>query len=153
MKLFIALLAALITATAVAQRPADLNQDPSFLVRVNWNAPTTNTDSTPLTNLAGYIIYYHTTQKPASCTTALACATWASNVSFLRVTNAGLTTVDITTQNGLRADTMYYFYATAFNSASIESTYSNEASQRTPSLLIPGAPTVVTVNITFPTTP
>jgi hypothetical protein len=43
------------TASAKAASPASSGSGSATL---SWEAPTTNTDGTPLTNLAGYCIYY-----------------------------------------------------------------------------------------------
>ena len=42
---------------------------------LTWTAPTTNTDGTPVTPLAGYTIYYGTTEGALSQTVAVSGAT------------------------------------------------------------------------------
>ena len=143
----------LASGVASAQPPPDLNQNPSFLVQASWTPPTLNSNGTPLTNLAGFIIYYHTIPRPAGCTRAVDCAAWANGVRFVRVTNPALREVSIMSTDGLQANTDYFFSATAYNTNLIESAYSNEAMSHTPDVTIPGAPGVVTANITFPVVP
>lgn len=150
MKYVYALLSFALMSAVLAQPPSDLTQDPTFKVALTWNKPTMNTDGSALGNLAGYIIYYHTTARPAGCLKASQCATWASGVKFVRVTNPLLQTIDITNAQGLLPKTQYFFSATAYNTSSIESDYSNEASATTPDVTKPGAPSSVGVNITFP---
>ncbi len=76
---------------------------------LSWNAPTTNTDGTALTDLAGYKIYYGT-----------------ASGNYTTTINVG--NVTTYTINNLAPGT-YYFAATAVNSAGNESGYSNEASK------------------------
>ena len=78
-----------------------------------WDAPTTNTDGSPITDLAGYKIYYGT--SPASYSTSI---------------DAGqVTTYQL---NTLTAGLTYYFSVTAYNASGIESTFSNEVSKSVP---------------------
>ena len=77
-----------------------------------WTAPTTNTDGTLLTNLAGYNIYYGT-----------ASGDYTHNVNVGNVTNY--------TVSSLAAGT-YYFAATAYNTTGNQSAYSNEVSTTMP---------------------
>ncbi len=79
-------------------------------VTLSWTAPTLNTDGSPLSDLAGYNIYYGTEPGNYSVT--------------IHVDNPGLTTyvVEYLTPND------YYFVVTAINSNGIESRYSGEAS-------------------------
>jgi len=76
---------------------------------LTWAAPTQNVDSTPLTDLAGYKIYYGT--SPGDYT------------NEIRIDNPGLTTYVV---ENLNPDT-YYFVATAFNDDDVESSFSNVA--------------------------
>ena len=79
-------------------------------VSLRWDAPTTNTDDTPLTDLAGFNIYQGT-----------ATGVYGSPV------NVGYTLCHIVT--GLTAGITYYFAATAFDVSGNESAYSNEVSK------------------------
>jgi hypothetical protein len=80
-------------------------------VKLSWAAPTTNTDGTPVTDLAGYHIYYGT--SPADLTL------WAS------VAGAGATTYVVTDlPNGT-----YYFSVVAYNTAGVDSGQSNLANE------------------------
>jgi hypothetical protein len=76
---------------------------------LSWVAPTTNEDGTPLTDLAGYKIYYGTTS-----------GTYTKNLDVGNVNTFSMT--------GLQTGT-YYFVATAYNTAKLESGYSNEVSK------------------------
>ena len=78
-------------------------------VTLSWTAPTQNKDGSPLTDLAGYRIYWGTT--PGS---------YPNSVS---IDNPGLTTYVV---DGLVAGT-YEFVATTYNTAGVESAFSNPA--------------------------
>ena len=81
----------------------------SASVTLNWTPPTENEDGSPLTDLAGYYIYYGDVQGTYS--------------NSIRIENPSISTyiVDNLTPN------TYYFVATSFNSVEVESMYSNEA--------------------------
>ncbi len=79
---------------------------------VSWTPPTTHEDGTPLSNLAGYKVYYGTDQNSLS--------------TVVSVTNPGLA---IYTIDGLTAGT-YYFSVTAVEASGTESTFSNVASKK-----------------------
>jgi PKD repeat protein len=81
-------------------------------VQLAWDAPTTNTDGTPLT-IAGYNIYYGQSS--------------GSYGSPLRIGNQTSYTL-----TGLTAGQTYYFAVTAFDPAGKESTFSNEISATMP---------------------
>ena len=100
-------------------------------VTLSWTAPTQNTDGTPLTDLDGYKIYYGLTSG----------GPFPSEVD---VTDETVTTYVL---DGLSTGT-YFFVATAYNTAGIESDYSGEATKTLQS--IPTAPTnlVVAGNLT-----
>src|SRR5664279_5118866 len=74
-------------------------------VTLNWTAPTTNTDGTPLTDLQGYKVYYGS-GSPCNYTTTL---------------NAG----NVTTHLINLASGTYCFAVTAYDTAGNESAYSN----------------------------
>ncbi len=76
---------------------------------LSWAAPTTNTDGTPLTDLAGYKIYYGT--SPGNYTTSID----IGNVTTYTITNLSTGT--------------YYFTVTAYDSSGIESSYSNQVNK------------------------
>jgi len=78
---------------------------------LSWLPPTTNTDGSPLTNLAGYKIYWGTAPGNYS--------------SSATVMNAGLTAYVVT---NLTPNT-YYFAVKAVNSTGTESVFSNPASK------------------------
>ncbi len=74
-----------------------------------WNAPTTNTDGTSLTDLAGYKVYY----GPSS-------GNYTKSVDVGNITSYTL--------NNLSTGT-YYIAVTAYDAAGTESGYSNEVSK------------------------
>ena len=78
---------------------------------VSWTPPTTNTNGSTLTNLAGYNIYYGT--SPNALTQSV------------QVTNAGLTDYVI---GGLTSGT-WYFSVTAYTTTGVESALSGIASK------------------------
>jgi hypothetical protein len=78
---------------------------------VSWTPPTTNTDGSTLTNLAGYNIYYGTSPNALN--------------QQVQVTNVGVTNYVI---NGLTSGT-WYFAVTAYTSTGTESGLSNVASK------------------------
>jgi len=80
-------------------------------VTLSWVAPTVRTDGTPLTNLAGFRVYYGT----------------ASGVypNAISVPNPGLSTYVV---SNLPSGT-YYFVATAYDASGAESAYSGMASK------------------------
>src|SRR3972149_2470938 len=77
---------------------------------MTWDPPTTNTDGTPLTDLAGYKIYYGTTS-----------GNYTSNIDAGNVTSYTLT--------NLTNNVTYYFAVTAYNTSANESDYSTEVSK------------------------
>jgi hypothetical protein len=78
---------------------------------LTWTPPTTNTDGSALADLAGYKIYWGTTQ--------------GSYPNSVTLTNPGLTSYVVT---NLVPGT-YFFVATALNSAQVESAFSAPASK------------------------
>ena len=102
----------------------------SGLARVSWVAPTQNTDGTPLTNLAGFRVYYST-----------------SNSSFSTSTLVNDTTSRTTTINALPAGT-WYFMVRVLNSSQVESANSNVASKA-----VSGATAANTVSISISSAP
>jgi hypothetical protein len=90
-----------ITVLAVATGSATLS----------WTPPTTNTDGSPLTNLAGYRVHWG--------------SAIGSYTSSVRLDNPGLASYVV---EGLAPGT-YYFVVTALNSAQVESQFSNVASK------------------------
>ena len=78
---------------------------------VSWTPPTTNTDGSTLTNLAGYNIYYGTSPNALS--------------QQVQVSNVGVTNYVI---SGLTTGT-WYFAVTAYTSTGTESSLSNVASK------------------------
>jgi len=79
---------------------------------LSWDAPTTNTDGTDLTDLAGYKLYYGTSP-----------GTYDSVIDAAKVTT--YTVSDLTPAT-------YYFAVTAYDEGGNESNYSNEVSKTVP---------------------
>jgi Fibronectin type III domain len=72
-------------------------------VTLDWQPPTENTNGTPLTNLAGYYIYYGTQSQ--------------NYTNTIQITNPGVTTYVV---ENLSPGT-YYFVIAAYNSAGEDS--------------------------------
>lgn len=88
-----------------------VNQFGTGSATLNWAPPTNNDDGSPLTNLAGYKIYYGTSP--------------GSYPNQITINNPGITSymVDNLTSN------TWYFVSTAFNSTGLESNFSNVATK------------------------
>ncbi len=82
------------------------------LVTLSWTPPTTRSDGSALTNLAGYKIYYGNTEGEYSI--------------IVDIDNPGLTEYVL---EGLNSGRTYYFTMTAYDEARIESAYSNVVSK------------------------
>jgi hypothetical protein len=80
-------------------------------VTLSWTAPTQNTDGSPLTDLAGYRIYWGTSQSNLT--------------NSVTLTNPGVTTYVV----GQLTPATWYFAATARNNAGLESAFSNIATR------------------------
>ena len=78
---------------------------------LTWTEPTKNTDGTPVTDLAGYHIYYGTTE-----------GAWTSTITVLEATETSYVV------SGLAPGT-YYFAVVAFNADGDDSPQSNIASK------------------------
>ena len=78
-------------------------------VTLNWNAPTQNTDGSPLTDLAGYKIFYGTSSRNYD--------------HEIDIGNPGMTTYVV---DNLVPDT-YFFAAKSFNTSGVDSDFSGEA--------------------------
>lgn len=74
---------------------------------LDWMPPTENTDGSPLEDLAGYKVYYGTTEGVYS--------------NVITINSAGITTYVI---DNLSNGRTYYFVLTAFNSSGDQSSYS-----------------------------
>jgi hypothetical protein len=76
-------------------------------VQFAWDAPTTNTDGTLLTDLAGYKVYYGQASRQYDVSVDAGLATTAA-------------------LSGLEAGRTYYFAVTAYDTSAQESDFSNE---------------------------
>lgn len=89
--------------------------NPSARAELNWEAPTTEADGvTPLSNLAGYKIYYR-----------------KDGATYNAPIDAGNMTTYTLNMQGFSAGT-YYFAVTAYDSRGNESLFSAEASKAIP---------------------
>jgi fibronectin type 3 domain-containing protein len=79
-------------------------------VSLTWDAPATYTDGTALTDLAGYKVYYGTSSGH-----------YTQSVIVGNATNS--------TINNLASGHTYYFAVTAYDSAGLESGFSNEVAK------------------------
>jgi hypothetical protein len=86
-----------------------LTVNPAGTISLAWDAPTSNADGRPLTDLAGYKIYYGT-----------ASGTYDHSIDVGKVTTYTLT--------GLAQGQTYYIAVTAYDTSNNQSGYSNEAS-------------------------
>jgi hypothetical protein len=97
---------------ALAGCSSNNNDAVSGNATLSWNAPTANADGTPLTDLAGYRIYFGT-----------------SSGAYSAVIDAGNSTTYVI--NNLARGT-HYFAVTAYNTSGNESSYSDEGSKTIP---------------------
>lgn len=81
---------------------------------LSWQPPTQNSDGSPLTNLAGYKVYWGTVQ-----------GTYPNSVT---INNPGIATYVVTNL----APNTYFFAVTAVNTSGVESAQSNSASKTIP---------------------
>jgi hypothetical protein len=84
-------------------------------VTLSWVPPTTNTDGTPVTGLAGFRVFYGTASRQYSQSISIPSPTMTAAVV-----------------EGLSAGTTWYFAVTAVNASGVESAYSQEASKLLP---------------------
>ncbi|GAB4388021.1 MAG: hypothetical protein Kow0025_04900 [Thermodesulfovibrionales bacterium] len=125
--IFICIALSFFLVPLLASAPAEAAE-----ITLAWTAPATNTDGSPLSDLAGYKVYYGTSSGNYSQSRD------AGNVSTYQLT-------------GLNAGSNYYIVVTAYNSTGAESGYSNEIS-----VAVPGGDTtppaisgVYTSNLTY----
>jgi hypothetical protein len=78
---------------------------------LTWTPPTSNANGTPLTDLAGYFVYYGTASR-----------NYSNNIPIGMVTTYTISNLT----NGLT----YYFAVTAYDTAGNQSAYSNEVSEK-----------------------
>ena len=96
-------------------------------ITLSWNPPTTNEDGTPITDLAGYTVYYGT-----------------ESGNYSQSTNVG----NVTTYQaiGLTDGATYYFSVTAHDTSGNESAYADEKFIliAAPDMTTPDKPTAIT---------
>jgi fibronectin type III domain protein len=92
--------------------------EPEGQIRLSWERPTTNTDGTPLTDLAGYKLYYSLTSR---------------RYDFIK-TLSNQTTCAV---SGLEPGRTYYVAVTAYDTSGNESHFSEEVSVTAPATLSP----------------
>jgi putative Ig domain-containing protein len=103
-----------VDGSATASLPAftiDVTAPAAGSASLSWTAPTQNTDGTPVTDLAGYHIYFGTSVAALN--------------SLIDVPGAATTEYEI---SNLSSGT-YYFIVVAYNSLGFESPASNQASK------------------------
>lgn len=103
-----------VDGSATASLPAftiDVTAPAAGSASLSWTAPTQNTDGTPVTDLAGYHIYFGTSVAALN--------------SLIDVPGAAATEYEI---SNLSSGT-YYFIVVAYNSLGFESPASNQASK------------------------
>jgi Fibronectin type III domain len=99
------------TGAPMASSSSFPSPPPTGTASLSWSAPTENTDGTPITDLAGYHVYYGTNSSNLTQTVDIVGATVTSYVV-----------------RGLAAGT-YYFAVSAYNGSGLESAKSNVASK------------------------
>jgi len=82
---------------------------------LSWNAPTTNTDGSALTDLAGYKVYYGTVS-----------GTYAGSINMAGKNSTSLSVATLASTVPVRGT--YYIAVTAYDTSGFESNYSNEVS-------------------------
>ena len=85
---------------------------------LSWNAPTTNADGSPLTDLASYRVYYGTSASPCLGSTF-------QTVLSSSPTGGGVVTYRLT---GVQTGTTYFVQVTALDTSGNQSACSNQAS-------------------------
>lgn len=88
------------------------------MAELRWNAPTQNTDGSPLTDLRGYKVYQGTDPHSLKVIAELTSSSGPPPTTY--------------TVTGLASHTTYYFTVTAFNSSLIESEFSEIGSKNIP---------------------
>jgi len=101
------------TQTALAPFAISVTQSANGSASLSWTAPTTNSDGSALTNLAGYRIHYGTT---------------SAMTQVVQVASAGITTYVL----GNLSSGTWYFAVSAYTSAGAEGGLSNTASKTIP---------------------
>ena len=100
------------TSTSLTSFDINVVATATGVATVMWTPPTENTDGTPLTNLAGYKVYWGMEQGDYS--------------NSVTLSNAGLASYVVDQLTPAR----WYFAMTALNSAGTESDYSQVASKQ-----------------------
>jgi hypothetical protein len=133
----------LLTMAGMAWQVANA-QSASYDTTLTWTAPTQNTDGTPLTDLAGYNVYYGVNPDPATMDllATVPCEMVGGPASCVVQSHvvAGAT---------FTPNTTYYFAMTSENALGLESVFSNVASKTMPNTLPPEPPTGFTVEVTI----
>jgi Putative Ig domain len=100
-----------VATTALPTFSISVTQMSTGSVTLSWTPPTTNTNGAPLTNLAGYRIYYGTNSS--------------SLTQSLEITNPGIASFVI----GNLSAAKWYFSLVSYNTANVESTLSQVVSK------------------------
>lgn len=139
MRYVLATILALVGSAAYGACPDPL---PDNTVCLTWQAPTENVDGSPLTDLAGYNVYYGSESRtyedpiPIESATATDATLFSGEVSIVSPGPQG-------------GDVEVYFAMTALDEEGNESAFSNEVLKTVnfPDALPPGVPTVLEVLI------
>ena len=105
--------AATVASSATSTTAAAAAVLPANAALLNWTAPTTHNDGSPLADLTGFKVYYGT----------------ASGGPYTTTLNVGLVTTYTVTS---LASGTYYFVVTAYDSAGNESVFTTEKSKVIP---------------------
>jgi hypothetical protein len=96
------------------------NPSAAGILDATWTAPTTNTDGTPLTDLASYLLYYGTSTSPCPGSSSVQVASPTSSPGPSQTTSFRLT--------GLTTGTLYNVAVTAVDALGNQSACSSVAS-------------------------
>lgn len=101
--------------TAAFVKPVSAATENTGLARVSWVAPTTDAGSTaPLTDLAGFMVYYGTASETLNSCPTLTYHTAAPFTSYADVTSPTATSIVI---SSLGVGSTYYFTVAAYDSS------------------------------------
>lgn len=100
-----------VASTSLPKFSVAVNQSSSGSITLSWVPPTENVDGSPLTDLAGYVIYYGKSSGIYD--------------QYIQIDNPSVSVFVVDNLDS----TTYYFSATAFNSSGVESPFSGEITQ------------------------
>lgn len=131
--------------------PGNLIIEGQGTAALSWEAPTEREDGSPLTNLAGFVIFWGDESRVGRCASDYPTAKDDASCypASFDVMNPGATGESLVLE--LSETTTIYFAAIAYDSAGELSRYSNEASKRFELVINapPGAPTSLEVAVSM----